>query len=761
MREKPLYNLYAVHGNSVTLRAESTNGLGNRLLFNDSGVQAGDFLLFGTNNNFLTGYRGLRIDLALPIQATSISGKWQYARPTTQREVGDTTSTSAYVIWEDLVNVRDNTVNLTVAGSNTVTWDYPEDWGNFANPGNQIGNLNSTQGVDWYRWYVRFLITEVTGLTEGGATSPFDVTGFFWAISADAGDTFSCEDLYQADRAGQVILENRSGISSTDSSPQNFIFSSHIGEGRVGGGNIGDLNINVTNFTGITSAEIWLIGFDPANSLQLEVVPINGNGTYPTTNYWQKIYASQVISIVGTGSFDYTVTQDGWGVVHKQGESQYYFECGFDFAEDSIWQESQTNILVKRACHPVNYAQLEWGELIGGVGVKGVSLIIDGANQDYSGHPICGRNSKVYNTAIRFKELPVVSEKHQGAWGGGVADHENQDFNGFHIDDLRNAVYRNPDSSIINCTAWNGQIEGSGAIISNCSHVGAFSIRCANNDFGSVYHNIDVTASTWSSISGLINPWQCDLTPGFYQELRDGIWPLDSSLDPTVQVRWRNSSTASTNIPSNGAPSFYATYSLLVRLVDVSGTPITNATMRVLDTNLNLLMTIQNNSDGYFGQHLGVVDSIVQPLSGLTELYDSTVTSANAYSFGQVLFTSGNSFGERKFIEQNHPVGTFKIAPSFKNTPTAGDRYIVIPYVRSRRFEPATSNNGSNVNSAIEDFGPFRIEIDIDGFESFVINTPINSSNRFEQTIKLSGNTAINVLTGQIVGKLNEQLVIS
>ena len=739
MNEEPLYTMFQVKNGAITRRGTSSTGLNNQDLYDDSGMAVGDYIAFGTNNAVATGYRGVKLDIGTALAATGYTYVWEYARANG--------SGSSDVEWKALQNVRDDTDGFQNTGVNLVTWDYPEDWNNHINP----GIPEPSGSMDWYRWYVRCRITGLTSLTEGGRLGSTAGKIIHWAIKAVSGDAFSCQDIYDADQAGTVTLHSRTGLTGTDATAEKFKFTSYLGDNNIGGGVLNDLYITVANYSGFTDATIQISGLDPAGNAQTEYVVVTANGTTYLAKYWQQITDSQITTVTGTGSLDYDVIQGRWGVVTQQGEGQFYFECATKFESGSTWQETQSNILMKRAMQPVNNCALEWGELINGFPAKGVSFILDGHNQDYSGGRLMGPNSKVYNTVIRHRRMDNA-DKHQGSWGGGVAQDSGQDFAGLHVDRYRNAAYSGVSTGIKDCTAWSGQNESKGAMAQNMTHFGGLCDRAARTDVGEQVHGWDLTGS---GSAECVNPWQCDSTQDYWQAFRDCIWPVESVKPKDEQVRWRNSSSAVTNIATWGNPELYERYSVLIKLVDKDGAVISGATMTITDTDDNVVGTYTSNADGFFGEFNGAIDNS-SPV--VTVLNDSDIVN-DAHNFGRCLITSGDAAGEEKMIEKDHGTGSFRFSPAMVQDTAQNDRYIIVPFVDSRTFTPVADTNNVYVDSSVQEHGPFTIKITADNYEDFEFETAIDE--RFEQTIKMSSRTAVNANDGSIVIKPNESYVVA
>jgi len=143
------------------------------------------------------------------------------------------------------------------------------------------------------------------------------------------------EDIYNADKAGTLILVDRNGITGTDTEPVNNTYNLRPADEKVMGGAKHDLWIEIENWSGFINATIRLIGKDEAGNDQTEDIVVSWNGVYYSSKLWTELTQTQVVSVSGSGSFDYKLVQGQWGVVSKQGESQYKLSCQLQIGDGS------------------------------------------------------------------------------------------------------------------------------------------------------------------------------------------------------------------------------------------------------------------------------------------------------------------------------------------------------------------------------------------------------------------------------------------
>ena len=146
-RYSTLLALYWYNGSSYTQRGSSNNPY-NCDLFPDTGVAVGHAILFqGQYNEENAGkYNELKINLDVGVAATTWDGVWEYAS-------GGTYNAPT---WTPLSGVTDGSNKLRNTGATTLTFTVPTNWTDF----HSVGTI--------YGWTIRFRVTSVSGLTEGG-----------------------------------------------------------------------------------------------------------------------------------------------------------------------------------------------------------------------------------------------------------------------------------------------------------------------------------------------------------------------------------------------------------------------------------------------------------------------------------------------------------------------------------------------------------------------------------------------------------------
>jgi hypothetical protein len=132
--------------------------------FDDTAI-VGDCIYFGLGyksgviNDDTKPFHDLTVNVGTQLAADAITVVWEY-----QNEGAST--------WASLPNLTDNTNAFQNAGSATVTFDIPQNWGYLSGNFPQTGHCEDSERALW----IRCRISALTNLTEGGAnqtTAPY------------------------------------------------------------------------------------------------------------------------------------------------------------------------------------------------------------------------------------------------------------------------------------------------------------------------------------------------------------------------------------------------------------------------------------------------------------------------------------------------------------------------------------------------------------------------------------------------------------
>lgn len=166
----------------------STNNPYNCDLFPDTGVAVGDAILFANHSDTCGKYNELAINLDVAISATGFDGVWEYC-------VGGTNAAPG---WSALSVVSDGTNKLQNTGAQILSFDVPSDWDNF--------HLTQVGSYVYYAFLIRFRITSLTTLTEGGhvvnTSNSVQMKNYCINIDNAISSPVTFTDIYNADVAG-------------------------------------------------------------------------------------------------------------------------------------------------------------------------------------------------------------------------------------------------------------------------------------------------------------------------------------------------------------------------------------------------------------------------------------------------------------------------------------------------------------------------------------------------------------------------------
>ncbi len=155
-------------------------------------------------------------------------------------------------------------------------------------------------------------------ITFNQSTNTLTVSGY------PSGAPASFEDLIAADQAGTLTLTSRS-VATPDPNPVALSSALRLGGSTLIGGN--QLFLNVTSFSGLTSALLIITGTDSNGDSQSEYFDITGIAVYYSTNYYVTLTSSQVVSFTSSGSgistLSYKLIQNQWGAISTTGVNQY------------------------------------------------------------------------------------------------------------------------------------------------------------------------------------------------------------------------------------------------------------------------------------------------------------------------------------------------------------------------------------------------------------------------------------------------------
>ena len=139
-----------------------TPGVNAVQLFPATGVGVNDYVAFTINTSptiLNHKFNSLILNIATAFAASSYNGIWEYC-----------SSNGTALTWKTL-SVTDGTNGFSTVGINTVSFTPPTDWYNRPNSIYAILGSGETTGSSFYKFFIRYRITAVSGQTAGGITA--------------------------------------------------------------------------------------------------------------------------------------------------------------------------------------------------------------------------------------------------------------------------------------------------------------------------------------------------------------------------------------------------------------------------------------------------------------------------------------------------------------------------------------------------------------------------------------------------------------
>lgn len=262
-----LPSIYRVTGGGTVF---TTLGASNSDIFPDTGLVVGDSVYWRITN-YINKPRGMRFHVVTAIAAVGLTGAWEYRK--------------ADGTWAAFAGLTDNTNSFQTAGTNLdVTWTVPTDWGTNATA------INAITGALWWR----FRVSALTSYTEGGKignTTPSVTQIYDNSVRFDTGSDLDSGTA----TSGATGSITDTGKAWTVNALMNRIIYIHTG---TGAGQVQIIKSNTA--TVITTLHNW--DTTPDNTSQ-----------YRICAGFEELYQADVAG--------------GWGVITKQGNNSYRFNC--------------------------------------------------------------------------------------------------------------------------------------------------------------------------------------------------------------------------------------------------------------------------------------------------------------------------------------------------------------------------------------------------------------------------------------------------
>jgi hypothetical protein len=169
------------------------------------------------------------------------------------------------------------------------------------------------------------------------------VTNKLTGVGGTSSTPCSLIDMWNADKAGTYTIVASRNILGIDASPVAVTAALRPSDYNVLGG--ADLYLTITGFT--AAATIRITGRDALGITQSEDITITANGVYPTANFYRTVTSTQVVTY--NDIFTYQMDQGQWGVVWKnQTNRQYRFDCAIQIGDGTTityWADAGKSIM--------------------------------------------------------------------------------------------------------------------------------------------------------------------------------------------------------------------------------------------------------------------------------------------------------------------------------------------------------------------------------------------------------------------------------
>ncbi len=445
----------------------------------------------------------------------------------------------------------------------------------------------------------------------------------------------------------------------------------------------------------------------------------------------------------------------GWGVV-TQADSQYTFAAAIYCADTSCYLTTKNEQVQFRNGFQLFYGGvLQVGNLIGGSSVsQGTSMAFESDWCDYSGNHIGGVNSYYYNFTCKHI-LPLGAASYNGTWGSGSGGDSGCLFSNCYYENWRNLSPSNTGNVFMNITGTGDDLETIGAIVRNVTIAGAGYHTRITAAAKNVYeHQCDLGGATTApintyQITALGGPWGDDFVDclfGAYADSHKVYWTEGASF-------------------SGAAADYtmYETYSLQAQVVDANSNPISSTQCYLKNASGTPVFNLAANPDGYIGSDFGTATS------GTTGVLNDTgkAWAADAYFYKEILLTSGTGAGQRRIIKKGGTSTQLPAAWNFAPAPASGTKYIIIPYLRTKGYNPADNTTlNASIWSTVNTYAPFTLYLAKYGyiFQTITLNpsAPIVTSYPMAaNTFVALSEAAAGALTGISIDPVGKTITVT
>jgi hypothetical protein len=417
-------------------------------------------------------------------------------------------------------------------------------------------------------------------------------------------------------------------------------------------------------------------------------------------------------------------TTNGWGCIQHVNNSRHYFfgNCSLYIDTGNYFYMTEEVLEFGESWDMWMYGTAKYGQVYSGDKVYfGNTLIFNSCNNDYGGN-FMYTNGEMYNTQVRHHRQVTSYTSNRtcydqtGHWGAVIGSTTNQKIGDSYLEQFRHADFRGVDNSINNIKIYGSQIESIGAILSDITVFGAqlYAIRPISEKNASYLHKSDIGKVTSSPINPYI--YNADNLVWYFVDCKYG------TFSDTKKVYWTQPGTND---------KVYEMYSMLIKVLYRNGTAVNNANATLKNKDGEVIFSVLTNTDGYIGVESGNVTS-----ANASRITDSSKNwTNNRFWYQEFYITSGNAEGQRRIIKMNNTNNTLHGHVDFETTPANGSKFIIIPYVKAKMFEPITPESAGYVWSNTTTYNPFTLTIEMNGHPMY--NSTFNFTRGLDEVITL------------------------
>jgi len=654
--------------------------------FPDSGVAVGDAIMFGSQSNSCRQFYQLNFNILTPISAVGFDGVWEYAR----RDGGNYTTPT----WHTLENVYDGTNKFQNAGNMAVSFKVPRDWENYIYP---------NASTIYYAFWVRFRVTAITSITEGGKQGSVPITCMHHCLTITS--AYTLDTLYAA--LNSTVYNIASGFSTAlDPLPLAPQREMRAGDNKTLGGDSKNIYI-FTYAQTMATATVRITGLDlDGNVITEDVVLVLPTGT---KSYLTKVYADittvQLVTWSAAGMVLWILEQKGSYLMYKQGR-QYMIDANLQSTSIGALSDTSKQLYFNSGYGIFDFVGLmTFGEVTaGGRGYNGVDILHESINNSIVTAGSWGKQDSAFMGSTCRVALGGASS--HGYWQPpGLGSRIK--LNDFYSEGNRQNNWAYKDTIAVNTRHYKQHGEPYFSILDGLTNYGPGIGWRASSHSGHILHRCDFSGVE----DATVNPWQ-PVGDGWHCKLVDSKWGTAKS-EP-YQIAWRHASVETNHHVDR-------TISAEIRVTDPHGTPLDFAHVVITNVFGDVVLDAISNVDGYVGMDGGIATS--GTTTSLVDTSKSWLVDLNRPDLDEwwkreILITGGTGAGQRRICQYNHSSTNQKPHIDFETAPDNTSRYIIVPYIDIVIYSPITYETGYTIGNA-DPQGPFKFKVTCSGYETF------------------------------------------